>query len=258
MLGTDKYAYRSKIKNVDPVDKLLVMLAVLLLCIFLDHPAVSAATFFGMIALNRYFGENSLSEILHLFSVPMGFILVAVLTILVGRVSSDDLLVGFRRGSEFFGIGRTGLLQGIALIAKSLGIMSAVYFFVMNTSISDFGIAMEKLRVPRLFTELMELIYRFVFVLLERTNKIITAQNSRLGYKNLRISYRSTGILGARVFLDAMRRSDKIFNALESRGYQGQIITLSRSYEKNSALLLAGAAVATVQIIIFVILRWLI
>lgn len=255
MLGTDKYAYRSKIKNIEPTDKLFIMLAVLLLCIFLDHIAVSMAAFVGMILLNMVFGKNSFADIKHLLLVPMGFILVASLTILIGRMSSEDALVGFARGSSYIGIGKAGLLQGFSLIAKSLGIMASVYFFVMNTSISDFALAMEKLHVPRLITELMELIYRFIFVLLERTNKIITAQNSRLGYKNLRTSYQSTGILGARIFLDAMRRSDKIYNALESRGYQGQIVTLSQKYERNNTLLASGAAVAMVQIIIFVILR---
>ena len=43
MLGTDQYAYRSKIKMVDPVDKLFVSMAVLLVCIILNRWEVSFA-----------------------------------------------------------------------------------------------------------------------------------------------------------------------------------------------------------------------
>lgn len=256
MLGTDKYAYRSKIKNVDPVDKLLITLPVLLLCIFLNHWTVSLATLIGMIILNQFFGKNTLSEIGHMLSIPMGFILIGTLTVIVGTYDpKESLLIGLRIGQSHFGITLQSLMRGFEIIAKSMGVMSAVYFFVMNTTISDLSIAMQRLRVPRLFTELMELIYRFIFVLMESASKIKTAQNSRLGYKDFRTSYHSTGTLAARVFVDAMRRSDKIYNALDSRGYQGQILTPDIRYEKHSAMLVSGAIMVVVQILIFVLLR---
>lgn len=256
MLGTDKYAYRSKIKNIDPLHKLLITLPVLLLCIFLDHWIISLLTLVGMTVVNLYFGKNSLSEVMHMLSIPMGFILIGTLTVILGRYTQGDgILLGLRLGSSYFGITSQSLMRGFELIVKSMGVMSTVYFYVMNTTISDLSVAMEKLRVPRLFTEMMELIYRFIFVLMESAGKIKTAQNSRLGYKDFRTSYRSTGTLAARVFVDAMRRSDKIYNALDSRGYQGQILMPDIRYEKNSAMIVAGISMAALQIIIFVILR---
>ncbi len=258
MLGTDKYAYSSKIKNVNPVDKLLVSLAVLLLCIFLNHWVVSLATLVGMAIINIAFGKNSLSEIGKMLRIPMGFILIGTLTVVLSRYAQREaLLFGIKLGGYYYGASKESLMQGFEIIIKSLGIMSAVYFFVMNTTISDLSVAMEKLRVPRLFTELMELIYRFIFVLLECAEKIKIAQNSRLGYKDLKTSYYSTGSLAARVFVDAMRRSDKIYNALESRGYQGQILTLDIAYEKNYKMIASAIIMIIVQIGIFVVLRLL-
>lgn len=257
MLGTDRYAYQSKIKNVNPVDKLLLMLAVLLLCIFLDHWAVSLATLFAMVWMNRFFGGNTMSSIVHLFYIPAGFIFIGTLTVVLGRVDAGEMLLGVRLGTDYYGVTAKSLRLGAEIVAKSFGIMSSVYFFVMNTTISDLSVAMEKLRVPRLFTELMELIYRFIFVLMQSAGRIKIAQNSRLGYKDLKTSYRSTGTLAARVFVEAMRRSDKIYHALDSRGYQGQILTLGSQYEKNESMIGAGIVITGIQIGIFMILRLL-
>lgn len=256
MLGTDKYAYRSKIKNVDPIEKVMITLGLLLLCIFLNHGVVSLATLVGMTLMNRYYGEHRLKDILAMLKIPMGFIVLGTITVIVGRYSAkESLLLSLPLGNSYYGITTPSLIQGFELAAKSLGIMATVYFLVMNTTISDLTVALEKMHVPTLVIELMELIYRFIFVLLESAEKIRIAQQARLGYRNLRTAYYSTGVLAARVFLDAMRRSEKIYNALESRGYQGQILTLTPRYEQEESLRGAAILMGMSQIIIFIVLR---
>ena len=40
-----------------------------------------------------------------------------------------------------------------------------MYFLSLNTPVTDLTMALERLHVPRLLVELMELIYRFIFVI---------------------------------------------------------------------------------------------
>lgn len=86
--------------------------------------------------------------------------------------------------------------------------------------------------MPHLMVELMELIYRFIFVLTETASRIRLAQESRLGYQ-LRRSLSSLGTLASMVFLRAWRKADRVYTALESRGYSGSLVTLSGDYARG-------------------------
>lgn len=259
MLGTDKYAYRSKIKNVEPTDKLFVSLSVLLLCIFLGRWEVGLVSIVGMSAMNLYFGGHDPSDLMAMLYIPLAFILIAVLTIALGRYPDrEGMLLAIGLGKYYYGIRAEGLIQAFEIFVKSFGIISAVYFFVMNTTMIDISIALQKLHVPKLFTEIMELVYRFIFVLWESVQRIHIAQSARLGYKDYRTSYRSTADLAARVFFDAMRRADKIYTALESRGYSGVIETSGLEYKKDEEMIGAGVLVLGLQIsLFFLVRRWI-
>lgn len=63
-----------------------------------------------------------------------------------------------------------------------------MYFLALNTPVTDVTMALERMHVPHLLVELMELIYRFIFVLTETASRIRLAQESRLGYQGLRRS----------------------------------------------------------------------
>lgn len=258
MLGTDKYAYKSKIKNADPLQKLLVSFFAMLVCIFLNKWQISLFTCIIMVFVNMHLGKHTLSEIGHMFKIPINFILIGTLTVIVGRYSSaEDLIFFIKIGKSFYGSSLSSLENGLNIILKSLGVISVVYFFVMNTSIADFSIAMRRLKVPVVFTELMELIYRFIFILLDTKDRISIAQDSRLGYKDLRTSYHSVGDLAARIFIDTLKRSDRIYNALESRGYQGSFDTIGVEYDENSEIVGFGIVVIGLQILLFIMLRFL-
>ena len=121
----------------------------------------------------------------------------------------------------------------------------------MNTPVTDLTMALEKLHVPRLLVELMELIYRFIFVLAETAEHIHTAQDSRLGYQGFRRSVSSLGMLSSMVFLRAWRKAERIYTALESRGYTGSLTTLADQYRPGWGLLPLTALAAAGQIAIW-------
>ena len=131
---------------------------------------------------------------------------------------------------------------------SALGAVGAMYFLALNTPMTDVTMALERLHVPHLMVELMELIYRFIFVLTETASRIRLAQESRLGYQGLRRSLSSLGTLASMVFLRAWRKADRVYTALESRGYSGSLVTLSGDYARGAWLYPLTAAVAAVQL----------
>ena len=150
-------------------------------------------------------------------------------------------------GNSGWGISRQGLLLAWMVLCKALGALAAVYFFSMNPLITDLTWALRRLRVPGLLVELMELIYRFLFLLREEAARIQVAQKSRLGYQSIPQSLRSAGMLAGMVLLRALRRGDRVYTALESRGYTGQIATLPGTYTTGHWCYPAAAAIAVSQ-----------
>jgi cobalt/nickel transport system permease protein len=109
-------------------------------------------------------------------------------------------------------------------------------FLALTTPLVDLVDLLRRLRCPLLLIDLMTLIYRYVFVLLESLDQMYTAQSSRLGYVNFRRGITSAGLLGSQLFIDAYRRSQRLQVALESRGYSGELKVLPTTYQYDRRL----------------------
>ena len=166
--------------------------------------------------------------------LPMAFLLIGVATVAISSSSSSqNFLASVNFGNVWIGVSTLGMVTALKLFFKSLGAVSCLYFLSLSTPMVSLLSALRLLGVPKLLLELMSLIYRFIFVLLETADTIFTAQNSRLGYSRLSSGYRSLGVLIASLFIRAYKRSDELYTALESRGYDGELNVLDEHYEKD-------------------------
>ena len=82
---------------------------------------------------------------------------------------------------------------------------------------------LRSLGVPQLFIELVELTYRYIFVLEETTTQIRRAQLSRLGYQGgLSAQIADSTLLLSRTFILSQVEADKLYLGLQSRGYEDE------------------------------------
>lgn len=255
MIGTDKYAYSSKLRMADPITKILITLGIMFLCIILDNLYVSIATMISMATLNIIMGGHKPKDLWQMFKIPIGFIFIGVITIIIGRYSPEtNLILGFNLGAHIYGISSQGIFQALHIFTKAMGIISTVYFLVMNTPMTDITLALYKLKFPTLFVELLELVYRFIFILTETAENIKIAQDSRLGYINMKISYKSTSELISRLFISSYKKADAIYDALESRGYNGELTTVGMQYQVDTRITTAAIVVAGIQVWIYMLM----
>lgn len=249
MIGTEKYAYSSKLRNTDPITKILITVGIMFLCIILNNIYVSLVTLVSMSVINIKMGGHDVKDLWKMFRIPMGFIFLGVVTIIVGKYAPDtELIAGVSIGGSLYGISSAGLIQALNIFTKAMGVIGSVYFLVMNTPMTDINLALGRMHVPTLFVELMELVYRFIFILTETAENIKVAQNSRLGYIDIRTSYKSTGDLVSRLFISSYKKADHIYNALESRGYDGEIKTLGSEYEIDTNIATVAIVIAMMQV----------
>ncbi len=121
------------------------------------------------------------------------------------------------------------LTTGVKLLCTAISAVSCLYFLSLTTPMTDILHVLRRARCPALIVELMFLIYRFLFVLLEAARAIAIAQDCRLGNRGFKTTLRARGQLLAKLFQRAMFRSSLLYTAMESRCYDGQLRVLSRT-----------------------------
>ncbi len=243
MSGIDKHAYQSKISRVKASSKLLFSICMMLICLVFGSNIISLLTIAVMSAATLFLGGCRPVKYLKLMLVPFAFLVTGVITIVINKITDTAAaLFYFRLFGAYFGISRPSLSLGINILLKSLGAVSCLYFFSLNTPMNSF-LSLLRRRMPGVFIELMELIYRFIFIIWDEAQRIRTAQASRLGYEGFKNSMSSLGELVTTVFLRSLRRVDRISVALDSRGFEGNFDYLTEKEE--SSLLLTGMTILT-------------
>lgn len=256
MIGTDRYSYNSKLRRVDPIPKLVLSAVAVAVCISCNSALVGLSTLALMCALTAWLGGVSPRVFGRMLRIPLVFLVVGCIPILVrSHPAGTPVVVGVTLGRSVWGLTEASIREGVLLCCKAFGVIGAVYFSTLTTPVTDLTVALRRLHIPQLFIELMELMYRFIFVLMDTMRNIRIAQESRLGYVTFRQSYQSLGTLISMVFLRAYRKSDRVYAALESRGYQGVLTTLSDSYEDGRRFYLLAGGVACVQLMVFILER---
>ena len=249
MSGTDRYAYASRLRRVEPGAKLALAGVSALVCLCCPGLLPGAVTWLFLSALCVGLGGIRLGRLLRLYAVPLAFLLLGSIAIALERADlGTPMLLAVELGGSLWGMAPGAPARLGAILCRAMGVIAAMYFLALNTPVTDLCQALRRLHLPGLLVELMELVYRFVFVLAGEAGRIHTAQASRLGYAGVRRSLNSLGDLSAAVFLRAWRRGDRVYAALESRGYTGALGTLPGKYTSGRALWLWAAGVTAAQL----------
>lgn len=163
-------------------------------------------------------------------TIPLAFLFLSTAAIIVNFSHTPLDAFAIPLGSIYITGSWNGIFRAAQLILTALAAVSCLYFLSLTTPMTDILEVLRKLRCPALFIELMLLIYRFLFVLLEIASAIMTSQRSRLGNKDMKTSYRSFSQMVSVLFVRAMKKSNALFDAMESRCYDGHIRVLSETF----------------------------
>ncbi len=227
MILIDTLSYTSRLRQVNPGEKFAFCMLTLIFCVVSRSLAVAgvvlAAT--GFLTVRR--GGIPLSRYLSLLRIPAVFLLLCSAAVMVNLSRTPLNAFALPIGSWYLTGSEEEILAGFRLALTALSAVSCLYFLALSTPPPDLLYLGKKLHVPGLILELMLLIYRYLFLLLFAASAITTAQESRLGNHNLRASLRSFSQMAGTVFLLALRRSNALYDAMESRCYDGEIRVLS-------------------------------
>lgn len=250
MISIDKLSYISKLRYVNPMEKFLFSMITMFCGIFLNNILVSIIIFLVMSFMTLYKAKIPFISYYKLILIPLVFLIIGIITIAINIGYNNEFLFSFKILGLTMGCTKEGIYNAMQILFKSMASVSCLYFLALTTPIVEILSVLKKLRVPKLFIELMGLIYRLIFVLFETMNTIYISQTGRLGYSTVRKGYKSLGQLVTTLFVRAYKKSQDMYTAMEARCYNGEINVIEKRYKisyKNIGMIISF------QIVLFIV-----
>lgn len=236
----DFYAYASKLRGLNPGFKVFFAVATLLLCIIADSVWVSAAVILTMGWLTVVRGKLPLSSYIPLLTIPLAFMVMGSIAIAVGIAGQPVGNYYLNLHWFYLYVTKAGIIQALHLMLKALGAVSAMYMLVLSTPSGEIIAVLRRLHVPKLIIELMNMIYRFIFILMDAQCKMKNSARSRLGYCDFKTACRSFGSTAGNLLVIALKKANMYYDALVSRCYDGELLFLEEE-KKVTAVQMAAA-----------------
>lgn len=216
----DRYAYMNSLSKISPTTKIFFSLSMLLISVLSPLPEIPIVIFFIVTALIVLSAGIPSKFYLNLLMYPV--LLVAVSCLFIALFFGNGAAL-FQIQFPWFtwSIYNNGIKMAYTAFFRVIGALSAQYFLVLTTSMTDIFISLRRIHIPKVLIEISLLIYRYIFVFMEVTNKMTTAQKMRLGTSSWSKRIRSTSLLAGNLFIRSLEQAERTFVAMNARGYDG-------------------------------------
>ncbi len=251
----DFYACHSRIRRWNPGFRTGFSMCLLLFCILADHPAVSCVIILTAAWITVGMGGLSLRRYLSVLTIPITFILLGSAAVAIdfsGQPVGDFNLYLF--GGYLYLTGES-LLKTLFLILKAFGAVSAMFIMTLSTPSHELFSVLRKAHCPSLIVELMHMIYRYIFILMEVQRNMRISAESRLGFRDFRTSCYSFGQIAGNLFIVALKKANAYYDAMEARCYDGTFAFLEEEYRANPRHLIAAGIYFAVLSIFRIVVR---
>ena len=244
----DALAYSSRMLNWPPLGKLLLVIAVLVVNVMTSSVITAVAVLIFGLALMAYSTNMripfmlgvAIGEAILILIVACGIISVNGDTSQPCVWSADFLWMDFYMTVDSFN-------QAWLVMIRAIAGITVMMAFATSTPIPHLAQALRQIRIPDEICEIVVLIYRYAFLLLERLDTMWSAAGSRLGFSGFRRTMKTTASIAVGIFTSSMNLADKAQVSLDCRGYRGYFPIYNRPPR-------AGIAWVCIAVIVFVLL----
>ena len=253
MIAIDKLCYNSRLRYENAGEKSAFAVITLCICVMSRSIAVAGVVLAvtGILTVKK--GGVPVFRYLKFLTIPLAFLLLSTLAILF-HIKREPLdLFAIPLGGWYLTAGTDSFFYAVQLVFTALAAVSCLYFLSFTTPMPDILEVLRKLHCPKLLIEMMLLIYRFIFILLDTASAISTSQDCRLGNRNYRTALRSFGMLGSVLMIRAVNRSNRLYDAMETRCYDGTIRVLSESHPPKRKVV---ALIIGFELLLFAFALW--
>jgi cobalt/nickel transport system permease protein len=255
MILIDKLCYTSKLRIVNTHLKFTLSMTTLCICVAARSITIGSIILVTMCLLTILKGGISFFRYLRLLLAPAIFLMLSSIAILFSISPTPLSPFSILIGSHYITISHQSILSVLHLTATAFGGISCLYFLALSTPVTDLLSTLKKLHCPDIFLELMLLMYRFIFLLLEIADNLNISRQSRLGNRNHKTALTSIGMLLSNLLIVSFKRSSYLYDSMESRCYQGQIHILEEEKQFKPSWLIWALIYDTALIMLAFIIK---
>jgi cobalt/nickel transport system permease protein len=226
-------ARQSLIHGLDPRVKLVLTLAFILTTALVPSGAWPVYILLLAFVLSiELLSELGIWYVLKRAFLALPFVLAAFPVIFT---MAGPPIFQFAIGKWAFTASLPGLERFISVSLKSWISIQAAIVLASSTPFPELLLAMRAIRIPRLLVAIFGLMWRYMFVLVDEAIRLLRARSARSGSSDpaskkvggsLAWRARVTGGMAGNLFLRGFERSDRIYMAMLSRGYDGEVRSL--------------------------------
>ncbi len=200
---------------------------------------VIAILFSFLVAVSQQFSTLcialSASILLVLLSRLNLILIVKRLTMVSGMILICWIILPFSMKGEIlmplgpFNIYQSGIELSLRISLKSYTIVLAVITLVSTVSTATLGHVLDWLRLPEKLILLFILTYRYLFVLEQEYQRLLTAAKIRCFQpKNNLHTYKTYAYLIGMLFVRASIRGEQVYKAMLCRGFKGKFYSIHK------------------------------
>lgn len=204
----DEYAYSSGLKNINSGLKIIVALSFIVISVCADNLITPLFCVLSCCLVTIFIGKMHFKNYISLFSIPFVFMLMGSVAIAMTINFSGEFFIKFYYKD---------IIHALIISAKALGSVSAMYMLSLSTPMNEIISVLGKIRLPEILCELMRLMYRYIFILVDSQVKMKNSAASRLGYSGYRRSIKTFGLVCSNLLVVSLHRASDYYNAVESR-----------------------------------------
>jgi cobalt/nickel transport system permease protein len=244
-LSIDIYAYMSKISGWNPGFKVGLSVILLLMCVIANNMVVSLSVILITSTVTVVLGDMSLHHYLNLLTVPIVFLVAGSIMVLINFSWTPVAGAVANLNCHWFTIyiTATSVHTTLLLWGRAFGAVCAMYMMSLSTMSGEIFSVLRRCHVPKLVIELMNMMYRYIFIMLDTQSRMKNSAQSRLGYCDFKTSIYSFGQSMGNLLIVSMKRGSQFYDAMESRGYDGDLVFLEEEKPLDKKMLLAAGLV---------------
>ncbi len=220
--GLDSFVHR-----LDPRTKLLGSLA-FVLAVVLTPPgnwrlfAVYLCVIVGLVWLSRLPLKYVLKRSLVIFPF------VIMIAIFVPFFKQGQAAAGYDIGAWHIAVTYEGLAVLVNVVVKSWLCILCLIVLSSSTKFEQLLHGMSSLKVPQVFVQITSFMYRYMFVIADQAMRMQMARDSRNFGMNRSNIFRTIGNMVGMLFIRSYERAERIYAAMLSRGYNGEIVAVNK------------------------------
>ncbi len=222
----------SLVHHLDPRVKVVVTVLFILSNVLLPDGAwLAFGLAWGLVLLTSALAGLGLGYALKRSFVALPFALAAV-TVMFNMPGQP--LFAWQLGPWHLVATDAGVIRFASIVIRTWLSVQMAILLTATTRFPDLLHALQHLRVPSLLVAIISFMYRYLFVITDEAKRLMRARKARsarsaseVGGGSVAWGAQVTGNMVGQLFLRSYERSDRVYNAMLARGYNGQFLTIN-------------------------------